>query len=351
MSDMKIGAYICQGCGIGERLDTKQLANVAQKEGKANVVREHEFLCNAQGVAMIQADIEKEGVNHVVIAACSRRAKAETFNFENVAISRANLREGVIWSQPADADKQEIVQEMADDYVRTARAKGASEMRVMLRHVLRNSMIPVLTRVLLTIPFLFATSMVLAQGESTGTDNGLELGLAPGDAISLEFWREPDLDGEYAIDERGVAVLPLLGERQVTGMPLSELRRRILDQVHFIRQQRGDARGVGADRPVNHLVDVAFELALLDAPPVRVLLVHRPHARLGDDQLVRARAHGVLLLWRLEGLAVRRPAHARHGRCVVLHPHQGDHQPLAKRAGRNRRRHGYANDVICVRGL
>ena len=123
MSDIKIGAYICQGCGIGERLDTKQLANVAQKEGKANVVREHEFLCNAQGVAMIQADIEKEGVNHVVIAACSRRAKAETFNFENVAISRANLREGVIWSQPADADKQEIVQEMADDYVRMACAE------------------------------------------------------------------------------------------------------------------------------------------------------------------------------------------------------------------------------------
>jgi len=120
---MKIGAYICQGCGIGERLDTKQLANVAQKEGKANVVREHEFLCNAQGVAMIQADIEKEGVNHVVIAACSRRAKAETFNFENVAISRANLREGVIWCQPADADKQEIVQEMADDYVRMACAE------------------------------------------------------------------------------------------------------------------------------------------------------------------------------------------------------------------------------------
>jgi quinone-modifying oxidoreductase subunit QmoB len=123
MSEMKIGAYVCQGCGIGERLDTKQLANIAQKEGKAHLVREHEFLCNAQGVAMIQADIEKEGVNHVVIAACSRRAKAETFNFENVAISRANLREGVIWCQPADADKQEIVQEMADDYVRMACAE------------------------------------------------------------------------------------------------------------------------------------------------------------------------------------------------------------------------------------
>jgi len=87
-------------------------------------VREHEFLCNASGVEMIKNDIANEGVNHVVIAACSRRAKAETFNFENIAISRANLREGVIWATPADEDKKEIVQEMAADYVRMGCAES-----------------------------------------------------------------------------------------------------------------------------------------------------------------------------------------------------------------------------------
>jgi quinone-modifying oxidoreductase subunit QmoB len=125
MADTKIGAYICKGCGIGERLDTAQLAMIAQKEGKAQVVREHEFLCNSRGVEMIRNDIANEGVNHVVIAACSRRAKAETFIFENVAISRANLREGVIWVTPADADRKEIVQEMAADYVRMGCAESA----------------------------------------------------------------------------------------------------------------------------------------------------------------------------------------------------------------------------------
>ena len=35
MADMKVAAYICQGCGLGERLDTAALAKVAQKEGKA----------------------------------------------------------------------------------------------------------------------------------------------------------------------------------------------------------------------------------------------------------------------------------------------------------------------------
>src|SRR4030065_576005 len=127
MADTKIGAYICKGCGIGERLNTAQLVNIATKEGKAGIAREHEFLCNASGVDMIKQDIEKEGVNHVVIAACSRRAKAETFNFGNIALTRANLREGVIWITPAGDDHKEVVQEMAADYVRM----GCAEVKKM----------------------------------------------------------------------------------------------------------------------------------------------------------------------------------------------------------------------------
>ena len=54
-----------------------------------------------------------------------------------------------------------FVEETGRDYVRTARAKGASEMRVMLRHVLRNSLIPVLTRTVMQIPFLFTGALLL----------------------------------------------------------------------------------------------------------------------------------------------------------------------------------------------
>ena len=54
-----------------------------------------------------------------------------------------------------------FVEETSRDYVRTARAKGAGEMRVMLQHVLRNGMIPILTRVVLAIPFLFMGSILL----------------------------------------------------------------------------------------------------------------------------------------------------------------------------------------------
>jgi peptide/nickel transport system permease protein len=53
-----------------------------------------------------------------------------------------------------------FVEEASRDYVRTARAKGASEMRVMLRHVFRNGLIPILTRVVLAIPFLFMGALL-----------------------------------------------------------------------------------------------------------------------------------------------------------------------------------------------
>ena len=124
MADKKIGAYICQGCGIGDRLDSAQLAKTAQRDGKAQVVKEHEFLCNADGVATIQEDIKNEELTHVVIAACSRRAKTEAFSFDDVALSRANLREGVIWVRPNTEEAQETTQEMADDYIRMACAEA-----------------------------------------------------------------------------------------------------------------------------------------------------------------------------------------------------------------------------------
>jgi len=108
----------CKGCGLGERLDTAQLATIAAREGKASVVREHDFLCSGNGVQMIQNDIDTEGVNRVVICACSRRAKSEAFNFDNMAIARANLREGVIWVRPDTDEARETIGEMAADYVR-----------------------------------------------------------------------------------------------------------------------------------------------------------------------------------------------------------------------------------------
>jgi len=56
-----------------------------------------------------------------------------------------------------------ILDEVHADYVRTARAKGASAHRVLFKHVLKNAMIPVITRVVLAIPFLFLGSLLLER--------------------------------------------------------------------------------------------------------------------------------------------------------------------------------------------
>lgn len=54
-----------------------------------------------------------------------------------------------------------ILDEIYQDYVRTARAKGLGEVAVLLKHVLRNAMIPIITYVVIQIPFLILGALLL----------------------------------------------------------------------------------------------------------------------------------------------------------------------------------------------
>jgi len=53
-----------------------------------------------------------------------------------------------------------FLEEVSKDYVRTARAKGLGERRVLFRHVLGNAMIPILTGVVVVLPLLFMGSLI-----------------------------------------------------------------------------------------------------------------------------------------------------------------------------------------------
>jgi peptide/nickel transport system permease protein len=59
--------------------------------------------------------------------------------------------------------RSNILDTINDDYVRTARAKGLSERRVMLRHVLRNSLIPVVTLWGLDFGYVLGGGAVLTE--------------------------------------------------------------------------------------------------------------------------------------------------------------------------------------------
>lgn len=54
-----------------------------------------------------------------------------------------------------------FLEEIGRDYVRTARAKGLSETRVLFQHVLRNGLIPILTGIVVVIPSLFLGSLLI----------------------------------------------------------------------------------------------------------------------------------------------------------------------------------------------
>jgi peptide/nickel transport system permease protein len=79
-----------------------------------------------------------------------------------------------------------VLETMSEDYVRTARAKGASERRVMVQHVLRNSLLPVVTIL------------------------GMDLGLALGGAIfTEEVFNLPGL-GRQVVQAYGADDLPVI---------------------------------------------------------------------------------------------------------------------------------------------
>ena len=59
--------------------------------------------------------------------------------------------------------RSSMLENLGQDYVRTARAKGMPERIVLLKHVLRNSMIPVVTVIALGIPTIFGGAIITEQ--------------------------------------------------------------------------------------------------------------------------------------------------------------------------------------------
>ena len=129
-----------------------------------------------------------------------------------------------------------------------------------------------ITRLLIVFGLLAASSFELqAQEQAENPKQGISAGaypLEPGDAIRLAFWREPELSGEYPVDETGAVVLPFLGHRNVTGIPPATLKEQLLEdyrgqlknqevQVTLLRR----VRVLGAvDEPGLYYVDLTMTL-------------------------------------------------------------------------------------------
>lgn len=113
--DKKFGLYICTGCSIGDSINVEKIATKSKNALKIPVVKSHFALCGKEGIELIKADIAAEGVNTLIIAACSPRIKFEEFDFPGCLVERVSVRELAVWTQDLKSEESQLA---ADDYIR-----------------------------------------------------------------------------------------------------------------------------------------------------------------------------------------------------------------------------------------
>jgi peptide/nickel transport system permease protein len=67
------------------------------------------------------------------------------------------------WGGGARFYRTVVLEEMGQDYIRTARAKGVSSREVLFTHTMRNIMIPVITNTITALPYLFLGALLLER--------------------------------------------------------------------------------------------------------------------------------------------------------------------------------------------
>ncbi|MCC6347642.1 MAG: FAD-dependent oxidoreductase [Nitrospirales bacterium] len=113
--DKNIGLYICTGCSIGESVNVEKIVNIGKNALRVPVVKSHFALCGKEGTGLIRNDMQAEGVNTVVVAACSPRVKYEEFDFPGCIVERVPVRELAIWTQEPNSEEAQLA---AEDYIR-----------------------------------------------------------------------------------------------------------------------------------------------------------------------------------------------------------------------------------------
>ncbi|MGH3496971.1 MAG: ABC transporter permease [Nocardioidaceae bacterium] len=108
--------------------------------------------------------------------------------------------------------RSSVMDNLVQDYVRTARSKGASERRVLYRHVLRNSLIPMATILGLSLPGILAGSLVTEQVFNY-----------PG--MGLLFWQEAQVNDYPTL----LGITLVTGVATVVGNLLADIAYAVLD--------------------------------------------------------------------------------------------------------------------------
>jgi len=103
--ERKIGVYICEcGPNISEKIDIDKVIDAVSLPEDVAVVKRYKLLCSVDGKKFLEDEIKKQGLTHLVIAACSPKQHEKTFMevCENAGINPylyqlANIREQCAW--------------------------------------------------------------------------------------------------------------------------------------------------------------------------------------------------------------------------------------------------------------
>ena len=105
MEQPKIGVYVCDcGVNISAVVNVPEVVTFAKRLPNVVVARENKYMCSEPGQKMIQEDIEKFGLDRVVVASCTPRMHEATFQnavaeagLNPYYFSMANIREHCSW--------------------------------------------------------------------------------------------------------------------------------------------------------------------------------------------------------------------------------------------------------------
>jgi peptide/nickel transport system permease protein len=115
--------------------------------------------------------------------------------------------------------RSSVMDNITEDYVRTARAKGASERRILFGHVLRNALIPIATLLGLSLPVIFAGALIT---ESVFNYPGM----------GYLFWQSAQ-SSDYPVL---LGVVLVVGVATVLGSLLADVAYAVLDpRVRYVR--------------------------------------------------------------------------------------------------------------------
>jgi len=117
--EKKIGVYICEcGPNIAEKIDIDKVIDAVSSLDDVNVVDRYKLLCSVDGKKFLEEQIKKQGLTHLVVAACSPKQHEQTFMevCENAGINPylfqlANIREQCAWitEDKDEATKKAII--------------------------------------------------------------------------------------------------------------------------------------------------------------------------------------------------------------------------------------------------